>query len=128
MAGLSALRGDGDVQVGELRAPAVVPERASDGASAAASVSRVRADVFGRVGVARARRVVRAGGPSERDRPLAASGDIDASDGGGAAVVVGTPGAVAGLAAAGPGPHGRAGLSSEREHGRALAGPGRADG
>src|SRR5690349_16687417 len=106
MAALSALRGDRDLQVGELRATAVVPERAADGAGAAAPVPRVWADVLGGVGAAGARGLVRAGGAAERDRPLAAPGDVGAADGGGAAVVAGQAGAVATLAAARPGPVG----------------------
>src|SRR5918992_1883342 len=117
VAAVSALRGDRDLQVGELRASAVVLERAADGAGAAASVSRVWADVLGGVGAAGAGRVVRAGGAAERARPLAAPGDLDTADGGGAAVVAGAPGAVAAVAAARPGPVGRAGVSSECEHG-----------
>src|SRR5918992_2912369 len=91
MAAVSALRGDGDLQVGELRATAVVPERAADGAGAAASVCGVWTDVFGGVGAAGAGRVVRAGGAAERARPLAAPGDLDTADGGGGAGVAGGP-------------------------------------
>jgi len=113
--------------MGELRASAVVPERAADGAGAAAQVPWVWADVRGGVGAAGAWGMVRARGASERDRPLAAPGDVDTMDGGGAAVVAGPPGTVAGVATAGPGSVGRDGVPSEREHGRAVAGSGRAD-
>src|SRR5436190_11291572 len=118
VAAVSALRGDGDLQVGELPASAVVLERAADGTGAAALVSRMWADVLGRIGAAGAWRVVRAGSEAERDRPLAAFRGVDAPDGGGAAVVAGAAGTVAGVAAPGPGPVGRDGLPSECEHGR----------
>ena len=92
--------------------------------------ARLWADVLGGVGAAGAWWVVRAGGETECDRPLAASGDLDAPDGGGAAVprFLGTAGAVAGLATAGPGAGGRPGVPAECEHGRAVAGSGGSDG
>src|SRR4051794_40344934 len=112
------------MQVGELHAAAVVPERAGDGAGAAAPVSWVSADVLGGVGAAGAWRVVCARGEAERDRSLAAPGDVDASDGGDPAIMAGAAGAMAGVAAAGPDAAGRAGLPSGCEHGRAVAGSG----
>src|SRR5688572_26208331 len=128
VAAVSALWGDGDPEVGRLSATAVVLARAGDGAGAAAPVSWVWADVLGGVGAAGAWRVVRAGGETECDRPLAAPGGVDAPDGGGAAVLAGASGAVAGLATAGPGASGQAGVPSECEHGRAVAGSGGGDG
>src|SRR3954468_3789065 len=127
VASVPTVWGDRGLQVGQLPAPAVVFERAAAGAGAAAPVSWVWADVLGGVGAAGAWRVVRARGAAGRDRPLAAPGDLGAPDGGGAAVVAGASGTVAGVAAAGAGPGRRAGVPSECEHGRALGGSGGGD-
>ena len=85
----------------QLCAPAVVLRGTENGASAAPSVPQLPQVVLGAGAGVSGGQLVSAGGAAGGHRPLAAPGDLAATDGGGSAVVDGEAGAVADVATVG---------------------------
>ena len=128
MAVLPALREHADDQERELSALSLGVGRASRGARTTASLSALREELCGGIGLAGARELVCAGGAALRGGSLVTRGHIVAAGSRVSAFLAGTARALAVVEDGGSAGSGARGMSSGREYPTSLAEAGRGEG